>query len=164
MARFPVVTGTNLLRQKLSLPAGFKGELNILIIAFHQWHQSLVDTWIPAADQTARNAPPVWYYELPVIQGMNPLSQMFINEGMRAGIPNLATRERTITLYLDKRSFREALEIGDEATIHILLTNRLGDILWRESGAYTPEKGRALLQAIDELLPTLREHTVLATA
>ncbi len=42
-------------------------------------------------------------------------SQVFINEGMRAGIPDPATRERTITLYIDKPAFQHALDMPDEA-------------------------------------------------
>lgn len=164
MAKFPRVTGSNLLRRKVSLPSELQGELNIVIMAFYQWHQSLVDTWIPAADRIASSYPQIWYYELPVLESMNALSQMFINEGMRAGIPNHSTRERTITLYLEKRNFREALGIEDEATIHILVIDRQGNLLWQESGAYTPEKGDALLQAIQGLLPTSYEHARLAPA
>ncbi len=37
-----------------------------------------------------------------------------LNEGMRAGIPERATRAHTITLYLDKAAFRQALAIPDE--------------------------------------------------
>jgi hypothetical protein len=40
------------------------------------------------------------YYELPTIQSRNSFYKMFINEGMRAGIPNPKARERTIILYL----------------------------------------------------------------
>lgn len=45
--QFPDVSGSNLLRQKLELPAGFEGELNVVLIAFQQWQQRLVDTWLP---------------------------------------------------------------------------------------------------------------------
>jgi len=47
--QFPSVTGSNLQRRKLDLPEGFEGELNLVLIAFQQWQQSQVDTWIPFA-------------------------------------------------------------------------------------------------------------------
>jgi hypothetical protein len=80
---------------------------------------------------------------------------MFINEGMRAGIPNHATRERTITLYIDKRPFRDALAIPDESDITVLLFDRQGRVLWRSSGAYSPEKGEALETAVSNLQPAM---------
>jgi hypothetical protein len=148
--KFPNVRGSNLLRQNVSLPADLQGELNIVFIAFQQWQQAQVDSWVPFARQVEESFSGIQFYELPVIQKMNFLSQTFINEGMRAGIPNPATRQRTITLYLDKRSFRRALDIPHEETIRVLLVGRDGTIHWGTDGAYTPEKGTVLLQAIQE--------------
>ena len=49
--QFPSVMGFNLPRKKLSLPEAFEGELNLVFVAFQQWQQSQVDTWIPFARQ-----------------------------------------------------------------------------------------------------------------
>jgi hypothetical protein len=99
---FPTVSGSNLLRQKRILPQYFQGNFNLVFIAFQQWHQIEVDSWIPLAMMLEQQYEDLAYYELPTIQSLNSFSKMFINEGMRAGIPNPKTRERTITLYLDK--------------------------------------------------------------
>lgn len=64
---------------------------------------------------------------------------------MRAGIPNRTTRQKTITLYLDKHSFRSHLGIRDEETIWLLWIDQQGHVLWRVEGAFTPEKGRELI-------------------
>ena len=149
--RFPVVTGSNLLRRKISLPGDLQGEMMILFIAFQQWHQAQVDSWVPRAGQLEQAYPGVQFYELPVIQHMNILAQTFINEGMRAGIPSQDTRQKTVTLYLDKASFRHALGIPHEDTIWVLLLNRQGDVVWRTDGAYTQEKDDHLTQAIQDL-------------
>lgn len=146
--QFPVVTGANLLRRKLTLPADFEGELNILLIAFQRWHQSVVDTWVPFVRQLEETQKVLRYYELPVIQRLNVLARTFINEGMRAGIPDPVARDRTITLYVDKAAFRQALELPHEEDIYVLLLDRQGDVLWREEGRFTPGKGEALAAAI----------------
>jgi hypothetical protein len=146
--RFPEVSGSNLLRQKTTLPRDLQGELNILLVAFHQWHQTLVDTWVPVARQLEESYPGVCFYEIPVIQKMNILYQTFINEGMRAGIPNQATRQKTITLYLDKKEFLRALNIPDDQTIWVLVIDRAGNVLWHSQDVFTPEKGEALRNAI----------------
>ena len=150
--KFPEVHGSNLHRQKLILPADLQGELNILFLPFYQWHQNLVDGWVPLARQLEEKLPGVAYYELPVIRSMNALSRTFINEGMRAGIPDPLSRERTVTLYLDKDDFRSKLEIPHEETIHILAVDRAGDVIWRAEGAYTAEKGAQLTGALQEQL------------
>jgi ATP10 protein len=151
--RFPQVTGSNLLRQKVTLPDDLRGELNILFVAFYQWHQAQVDSWIPLARQFEKSFPGVQFYETPVIQKMNLISKTFINEGMRAGIPNQTTREKTITLYIDKEEFRRALDIPNEENIWVLVLDGAGNVLWRTQGAYSPEQGEALLHAIQEQHP-----------
>ena len=45
--QFPTVAGKNLERNSFHLPRDLDGKLNVLLIAFQRWHQSLVDTWIP---------------------------------------------------------------------------------------------------------------------
>lgn len=149
--RFPTVRGSNLLRQTVTLPDDLEGELNLLLVAFQRWHQQWVDTWLPLARQLEAAHPDLRYYELPTIQRMNVLSRTFINEGMRAGIPDPVARERTITLYLDKAAFREALNLAHEDTIYVLLVDRQGQVLWRAEGALTPEKGATLVGAIEEI-------------
>ena len=146
--RFPAVTGTNLSRRKFRLPADFEGDLNVILIAFQRWQQQLVDTWIPFAGKIEEEHEGVRYYELPVIQRLNVLGRTFIDGGMRAGIPDLQARARTITLYVDKVAFRSALELPGEEDIYVLLVDRQGGVLWRAQGSFTPEKGDSLDAAI----------------
>ena len=142
--QFPEVTGSNLQRKKPALPQDFQGELNLVMIAFQQWQQTQVDTWIPFARQLEETYSGVRYYELPTIQQLNALARTFVNEGMRAGIPNPVARERTITHYLDKDEFRQALQLPHEDDIYVLLLDRQGQVLWRAEGAFTPESGESL--------------------
>jgi hypothetical protein len=146
--QFPNVTGANLQRNKLNLPQDFQGELNLVFVAFQQWQQTQVDTWIPFARQLEETHAGLRYYELPTIQRLNVLARTFINEGMRAGIPDPIARERTITLYLDKKPFREALQLPGEDDIHVLLLDRRGQVLWRTEGGFASEKGNSLTAAV----------------
>jgi len=144
--KFPTVTGSNLLRQKLTLPDDFLGELRLLFVAFEQWHQMEVDSWIPFAKELEQQTDGLFYYELPTIKKMTIFSKTFINEGMRAGIPNPTSRERTITLYLDKAAFRRNLDMPDEDHIYILLIDHDGEVLFRARGPYTSEAGESFRQ------------------
>ena len=148
---FPTVTGSNLLRQKLTLPQDFQGKLNLVFIPFEQWHQMEVDSWGALASELEQQFKGLVYYELPILQSRNPFYKTFINEGMRAGIPEPRTRERTITLYLDKVYFRAALGMPDETHIYILLVDRQGDELFRARGPHSREAEAALRQTLFEL-------------
>ncbi len=151
MMFFPLVNGSNLLREKLTLPRDFKGKLNLVFIAFEQWHQMEVDSWMLLARKLEDQFDGLVYYELPTIENRNSFLRMFINEGMRAGIPNPKTRERTITLYLDIKEFRAALDLPDEEHICVLLVDPQGKEYFRARGAYNPDLEAALRQTISQL-------------
>jgi hypothetical protein len=152
MSYLPEVSGSNLAREKMTFPADFAGEINLVFIAFQRWQQRQVDSWVPLAEELVRTEPGLAYYEFPTIQPMNWFSRTFLNEGMRAGIPDPLARARTITLYLNKTAFRRGLDIPHEDDIWAILFDRKGRVLWRTSGAYTPEKGEALTAAISGVL------------
>jgi len=147
---FPTVSGSNLLREKLTLPQDFQGKLNLIFIPFEQWQQMEVDSWMPLARALEEQFDNLFYYELPTIQTRNSFYKMFINEGMRAGIPNPKTRERTITLYLDKADFRTALDMADEEHIYVLVVDRQGKELFRTRGQYSPVGEAALRQILKQ--------------
>lgn len=160
MINFPIVTGSNLLREQITLPKDLDGELNLLFIPFQQWQQVVVDSWIPFVLELEAKYPEFKYYELPTIREMNWFAKKFINEGMRAGIPNAKTRGRTITLYLDKLPFRRLLDIQSEDDATILLIDSDGVVVWRSLGRFTPEKGTELEQFIRKYISIdhLKEH------
>ena len=146
--RFPTVSGSNLEGRKFNVPADLAGDLNILFVPFQQWHQSLVDRWMPFAKSITQKVPGVQAYELPTLERFNPIARFWIDNGMRLGISDRAVRESTITLYVDKRAFRAALAIPDESTIHVLLVQRNGDVLWRAEGEFTEAAGKSLTDAV----------------
>lgn len=149
---FPTVSGFNLMREEFIFPEDFQGVYNLVIIPFQQRQQEDVNTWIPAAQELERKYPDLVYYELPTIYELPALSRTFINEGMRAGIPDQLSRERTVTFYLDKSVFKDALGITTEQNIQIFLVDREGNILWREEGLFTADKN----QSLQNLLNTLK--------
>ena len=138
-------------RAKLTLPQDFAGKVNLLFIAFQQWQQDEVNTWIPLAESCEAQYPGFVYYELHTIRSLNALSKFFINEGMRAGIPNPKSRERTITLYLEKDDFRTALGLEDEEHIFALMIDQQGNELWRARGPLSQSSEASLLEALSRL-------------
>ena len=129
--KLPTVKGSNLKRQKMIFPDNFAGEINLVFIAFLRRHQDLIDEWVPFVEQLAQENPDFRYYEFPTLPRKGPIYRTFLNEGMRAGIPNDATRARTVTLYIDKRTFREVLDIDNEQNIWLYLFDKSGNVIWR---------------------------------
>jgi hypothetical protein len=150
--RFPPVKGANLQRKRVQLPDDFEGDINVVAIAFQQWQQSMVDSWVALLEELERSVPGLRYYELPTIERLDPLSRTFINEGMRAGIRDHVTREKTITLYVDKKAFRDALALPDESTIYLLAVDRAGNVLWRSQGPSSPAKTQSLVRMLRDHL------------
>jgi len=149
--KLPIVKGSNLKRQKMTFPDDFAGEINLVFIAFLRRHQDLIDEWVPFVDQLAQENSDFHYYEFPTLPRKGPIYRTFLNEGMRAGIPNEATRARTITLYLDKRAFRKALNIDNEQNIWIYLFDKSGNVLWCTEGRFTKEKSEALRNFLNQI-------------
>ncbi len=141
---FPRITGTNLNKQRFNLPGDFKGELNLVLVAFQRKQQLMVNTWLPTADLLESIHRNLRYYELPTISRMNPVARWFINYGMRSGIKDLKSRQKTITLYLDKEPFCKALDIPDEENIYIFLVDKQGQVIWRSEGPCNVEKAERL--------------------
>jgi len=144
MSKFPRLIAENLNRDEIEIPSQLKGQLNVIIVAFQQWQQNLVDTWIPYLADLVEIYPELDFYELPTIRKMNFVYRRFIDGGMRAGIRSIETRGRTITLYIDKIPFKEMLEIESEDTISIFVVDRDGEIFWRNEGAFDQEKAQSL--------------------
>ncbi len=121
------------------LPSTLAHRLNLLLIAFRRWQQKDVDTWLPLAAELSVAVPGFGVYELPVIsRGYRPFAG-WIDGGMRAGIPDPAVREATVTLYIDRRSFMRALDITTTSAIVPMLVAPEGTILWRTTGPLDPE-------------------------
>jgi hypothetical protein len=132
--RFPEVEGSSLSGTPHRLPGTLAGDLNLLLIAFRQWQQTEVNTWVPVAEALEDEIPGFRAYELPVISRMYRPVAGFIDGGMRGGIPDPKVREGTITMYIDRRQFLEDLRIPSVGAIVPMLVTPTGEILWRTTG------------------------------
>jgi hypothetical protein len=144
LPRFPSVTGSNLNEKVFNLPADFEGERNIILVAYQQWHQTQVDTWMPLVKQLAEKDRSLRFYEIPALDAMPMPARKFIDNGMRSGIPDINTRAVTITLYINKKNFRAWLGLPNEKQIYVLVVDKKGTVLWQSEGAFTEEKGKSL--------------------
>jgi len=146
--RFPDVSGRNLEGRELRLPADFAGERTVVLVAFRRRQQREVDSWLPALATLRAADPGLAVYEIPTLSsGWTPL-RGWIDGGMARGITDPAVREVTVTLYIDKGPFKEALDITSERTIQLFVLDRDGRVTYRSLGAATPEGIAALRRAL----------------
>ncbi|MFW9963522.1 MAG: hypothetical protein ACFFCX_08165 [Candidatus Sifarchaeia archaeon] len=152
MRVFPQLKAENLNREMIEIPSQLRGEINIVMVAFQQWQQGLVNSWVPFLESLIEIHESLDYYELPTIRKMNVLYRRFIDGGMRSGITSRDTRARTITLYIDKDPFKESLDIVTEETIYLYLIDKEGKILWEAQGGLSEEKAKSLEIALGDIL------------
>jgi hypothetical protein len=147
---FHPVTGRNLERRTFKLPADFEGERNLILVAFKRSQQADVDTWTPFVRPLERDYPGFRIYELPTLASGFSIMRSIIDGGMRGGIPDSAVRAATITLYIDKKPFRQALNITTEDRIQAFLVDREGRVIWRTEGTFTQAAGDELVRVLQQ--------------
>jgi hypothetical protein len=141
---FPSIDGKDLEGKNIRIPKNLHGALNVLIIAFEQWQQEQVDSWVGFLRGLKEGHNGFDFYELPTIGSEFRLARFFIDGGMRAGIPSNATRRHTVTLYLDKRAFKRALNIDSEKSICLYAIGRDGRVYWYTAGSFDAEAASSL--------------------
>jgi hypothetical protein len=144
VSTFPEAGGKNLDGREFVLPRDFEGNLNIVFVAFQREQQLAVNTWLPTATLLENLHQGLRYYELPIHSTMNPIVRWFLNRAMRVGIRYPGSREKTITLYIDKSPFCKALDISEEESIHIMVLNQEARVVWRSEGSCNVEKAEKL--------------------
>lgn len=135
--RFPPTEARSLLGAELRLPADLPADLTLIVVAFQQWHQAVVDRWIERAvaagiPRTVRGAEGRLtraVVELPVLSWRYRPVRRFIDGGMVAGIRDPDILARTITAYTDVPGFQRALGIPSSDDVHAFVVRPDGAIL-----------------------------------
>ena len=109
----------------------------IIIVAFQQWHQGLVDQSINLLESNEMDLTHN-IIEVPTIRKTNKLNEIYLDGVMRAGIRDDRIRNRTITAYLNKEEFKKDLDIPNEDTIYwFLIEKGSNNILIQGEGIIT---------------------------
>jgi hypothetical protein len=146
---FPTVRGESLSRRPFEIPAGLEGERNLVFVAFLQHQQGDIDAWMASLGDAEHRYPGLRVYEIPLLRRYPALYRRMIDGGMRAGIPDPTTRDRTITVYTDRGQFLRRVGLPDERAIWTVLLDRAGAILWSHVGPVS-EKAISSLQELLE--------------
>lgn len=145
---FPMLKVRDLEGLEHEIPDGLPGGPHVIILAFQQWHQRLVEEWRPHLEALAQEHPGTEVWEVPSLSRGYRLFRAGIDGGMRAGITDPEVRRHTLTTYTDLQKLAEDLHLSSLDTIHLFLVDCSGAILWRAQGDPTQE----LLETLDEAM------------
>jgi hypothetical protein len=146
---FPALNVRDLEGTDYVIPDELPGGPHVILLAFQQWHQMLVNEWKDPLEQIAARHPGTEVWEVPSLSKGYRLFRAGIDGGMRAGIPNPVVRRHTLTTYTDLDGLARALELGSLDTVYIFLVDCDGTIRWRGEGS--PDAG--MLAALETAMP-----------
>ena len=141
---FPTVTSYSLTKAKVTLPAAFTGNRNLLLLSFDADQTTEINRWVTEAQSLSRLDSSLSYYLLPISQQKNPLYRWWDNSAMRSDFSDPQLWPRVVPLYVNENRFRRQLHIPSDRQVVILLTDRKGNVLWRASGPLDAQKIAAL--------------------
>lgn len=146
-AVFPPVTAYGLDKQKVELPGGLEGQTDLLLISFEREQQKDIDSWLPAGQALQHSSFQFHYYELPVFGRENFIFRWWDTSSLRTDETDPEAMHWIVPLFVDRHKLMQDLQIPNDKQVVALLVNRQGQVLWRASGAMTPEKRASLMAA-----------------
>jgi hypothetical protein len=151
---FPAVSAYALNKSRVSLPADFAGQTNLLLLSFEREQDKDVNTWLPPAKELQKTNPSLQIYLLPIFTRENLLYRWWENSSLRSSTSDPEWLDFTIPLYVDKPRFLHDLKIPSDHTVVVLLVDKSGKVLWRSDGPITDEKKAALTAALAPASPS----------
>jgi hypothetical protein len=147
-ATFPRLSARNLCGEDVTLPDGFDGDRNVVMVAFQRGQQELVDSWVPWLEDRALTDPGLRFFEIPTIGRIWAPVRNFIDGGMAAAIRDPVVLRRTLTVYGDITRVTRPLGIVDRSTISVFLVDRTGSVRWVGRGGFDPEAAASLAESM----------------
>ena len=147
---FPPLTGYDLNKQKVTLPEGMAGKTDLLLISFAPEQQKDVDSWLPAAQALQHVNFQFHYYELPVEGRENFIFRWWDTSSLRSEQNDPQIWPWIVPLFVERGELTRELNVPNAKQVVALLVDRQGRILWRASGAMTPQLRTELMAAAQE--------------
>jgi hypothetical protein len=144
----PTVSFDNLSKDKVTLPADFHSDRNLLLLYFDLTQQPDIDNWNAAVDHWRATDPALAAYTSLVSSQKNFLSRWWQNSSLRSALDDRTRWPTTVPLYVDKHAFKRKLDIGSEKQVIVLLLDRKGQVLSRVEGPPTDSSRTAMTAAL----------------
>ena len=145
----PTVSFDTLSKQRLTLPADFHTDRNLLLLYFDLTQQADVDRWNDVMDGWRAKDSSLTAYTSLVSSQKNFLSRWWQNSSLRSAISEESRWPTTLPIYVDKHIFDRRLEIASEKQVVLLLLDRKGRVLNRVSGPPTGSSRSAMQAALN---------------
>lgn len=144
----PTVSFDNLNKDRVTLPADFRSDRNLLLLYFDLTQQPDVDGWNTTIDRWRSADPSLASYTSLVSSQKNFLSRWWQNSSLRNASNDPARWPTTVPIYVDKHAFERKLGINSERRLVLLLLDRKGQVLSRVEGPLTDSNRVALASAL----------------
>lgn len=144
----PTVSFDNLSKDRVTLPADFRSDRNLLLLYFDLTQQPDIDNWNAAVDRWRTADPALASYTSLVSSQKNFLSRWWQNSSLRSALDDRTRWPTTVPLYVDKHSFERKLDIASEKQAIVLLLDRKGQVLGRVEGPPTDSSRTAMTAAL----------------
>lgn len=152
--RFPQVRGREAAGDPVSLPADFRGDPTLVLLAFRWQQRGLVESWESFAARLSDDFPAFEYCELVLVNRRGTVGGGFARQSTPGflGLPEMLTRDlpdHAIVASVDRRQFRRSLGLVSEQTNYALLVDD-GRVVGGAAGALTDDAARRLGSVLSE--------------
>jgi hypothetical protein len=145
----PTISFYTLSKQRVTLPADFHGDRNLLLLYFDLTQEHDINDWNAVIDRWRASDPSLTSYTLLVSPQKNFLSRWWQNASMRSASPDNSHWPSTLPIYVDKHAFEQKLGIANEKQVVLLLTDRKGLVLSRVGGPANDSSRIAMRSALN---------------
>ena len=153
--QFPSVRGREATGDPVSLPADFRGDPTLVLMAFRWQQRGLVESWESFAAHLSDDFPAFDYCELVLVNRRHGMiGGGFARQSAPEflGLPELLTRDlsdHAIVAPVDRRRFQRSLGLVSEQTNYALLVSD-GEVVGGAAGALTDGAARRLESILSE--------------
>ncbi len=150
MGHLPAFVTQNLLRQPVSLPAGFVSDRTLALITFNRGQRSQIEGWVQWVKRLNQSSDtPVSWLRMTVVNDPGTDSaRQEVWTRLLDRYPGDEERANFVPVFTDHRSFVQATGFNGTDQVMAVVLNRQGDVLARAEGAFDTGKAQSLLETL----------------
>lgn len=156
---FPIITGINQLGDQVQLPPAAPNHFHIVLTVFSPEALFDIKEWIFFCDELCKQykhtPSPVNYSTLLILQPPPQEGDSPAFEQALGGFPNFYMKTHSLIAYYDQSFVRRRLSLHKKATSAIVLLDGSGNIIWKDSGGFTPARLEHLKVILETLSPLI---------
>ena len=148
---FPLLKGTNLKMENLSVPDDLPGEIKLILVAYDTDQQVFVDKWLKPLEELNEAYPQLAGYYIPLLPTSASNAALPILGGMTLAAGSDRDRERTIVVFTDVDAFNALVDVPDKDEVQLFLLDADNQIRWHGSGSYDHDTLSSLENVLAEV-------------